>query len=607
MSDWAPGMRFVVTVGIGVEPYEVSGDEAIQGREKTEFPHSHSPRAIERSALVKQFDAWLPIIFSRDNVRMTRGRRPNLELEPTRSLQTQRAFRERKRKHLADLEAAYANLKEENTSFRQALGIPCEDAGIPSESQQTASSSSSNVTDECSSKRKRLSSTASNATASNVPTSEPSPPATVATVMSNAALAALADIDVPALLSNMSTQDRQQLENIARQLQGKITLLQQHLAGLRTAIAHGHNRVNNVAVAAAMGFEGCRRTPSSHTHMRAPLTPQVSDAASRYGVLPSTTNSPMNGSLLNDSPAMIADGPSPSLYHSPAMPYLSGARGVPAIGPTAAADSVALSAFPGRGPTGRSQSLHMGYAPAIDAVNGFLPCRQAGLYAHHPHPPSQADDVQGHYLSSIYQQAAHTEMMSPPVATWIHQTPHPHQYPNQDRQHQPQNLLQPPPPSQQQQGLQYLRTPADDQYASYLLRAQPHTRHSGQNVAHTSSSSGGSIQPSPEQQDIKQRSAPQLLHRDIGSAPTVTSQQLPRLDHAEMQGPAADERRAKREQSPPLLSSLGDAVDSEGEGAMDSRAGSEGDVDGGRSCDLPPIHCSASTGGACCKKADSAL
>ncbi|KAN0063579.1 hypothetical protein ACQY0O_004027 [Thecaphora frezii] len=54
---------------------------------------------------------------------MGRGRRPNLSLEPTRSLQTQRAFRQRKAEHLANLEESVKRLTEENGRLRRLLHL----------------------------------------------------------------------------------------------------------------------------------------------------------------------------------------------------------------------------------------------------------------------------------------------------------------------------------------------------------------------------------------------------------------------------------------------------------------------------------------------------
>ncbi|EPQ26243.1 uncharacterized protein PFL1_06178 [Pseudozyma flocculosa PF-1] len=64
---------------------------------------------------------------------MGRGRRPNLALEPTRSLQTQRAFRQRKAEHLANLEASVKRLTEENGQLRSLLNLdPSQPAPQPS-------------------------------------------------------------------------------------------------------------------------------------------------------------------------------------------------------------------------------------------------------------------------------------------------------------------------------------------------------------------------------------------------------------------------------------------------------------------------------------------
>lgn len=55
--------------------------------------------------------------------KMGRGRRPNMALEPTRALQTQRAFRQRKAEHLAGLQDSIDQLTEENNRFRQLLNL----------------------------------------------------------------------------------------------------------------------------------------------------------------------------------------------------------------------------------------------------------------------------------------------------------------------------------------------------------------------------------------------------------------------------------------------------------------------------------------------------
>jgi hypothetical protein len=55
---------------------------------------------------------------------MTRGRRPNLSLEPSRQLLTQRAFRERKAAHLRSLEEAVERLEAENAALRAAGRAP---------------------------------------------------------------------------------------------------------------------------------------------------------------------------------------------------------------------------------------------------------------------------------------------------------------------------------------------------------------------------------------------------------------------------------------------------------------------------------------------------
>lgn len=49
---------------------------------------------------------------------MARGRRPDNSLEPSRQLLTQRAFRQRRAAHLAELEAKVRKLERENASLK---------------------------------------------------------------------------------------------------------------------------------------------------------------------------------------------------------------------------------------------------------------------------------------------------------------------------------------------------------------------------------------------------------------------------------------------------------------------------------------------------------
>ncbi len=58
---------------------------------------------------------------SEASTRWVAGRRPNMALEPTRALQTQRAFRQRKAEHLANLEESVKLLEDENDKLRKLL------------------------------------------------------------------------------------------------------------------------------------------------------------------------------------------------------------------------------------------------------------------------------------------------------------------------------------------------------------------------------------------------------------------------------------------------------------------------------------------------------
>lgn len=71
---------------------------------------------------------------------MTRGRKPNLSLEPSRQLQTQRAFRERKAAHLCELEATVKRQAAELLDLkRKARGSQTELAATQTSTPATAS------------------------------------------------------------------------------------------------------------------------------------------------------------------------------------------------------------------------------------------------------------------------------------------------------------------------------------------------------------------------------------------------------------------------------------------------------------------------------------
>lgn len=76
---------------------------------------------------------------------MGRGRRPYLALEPTRALQTQRAFRQRKAEHLASLEDSVKQLTDENAKLRKLLSLEPTARALHSLNTTLPSSSSSSV------------------------------------------------------------------------------------------------------------------------------------------------------------------------------------------------------------------------------------------------------------------------------------------------------------------------------------------------------------------------------------------------------------------------------------------------------------------------------
>lgn len=79
---------------------------------------------------------------------MTRGRKPNLSLEPSRQLQTQRAFRERKAAHLCELEATVKRQAAELLDLKRKLRGPHNDLGATSTSTPTTATGE-NQCDSC--------------------------------------------------------------------------------------------------------------------------------------------------------------------------------------------------------------------------------------------------------------------------------------------------------------------------------------------------------------------------------------------------------------------------------------------------------------------------
>ncbi|CDS02053.1 uncharacterized protein SPSC_02732 [Sporisorium scitamineum] len=145
---------------------------------------------------------------------MGRGRRPNLALEPTRALQTQRAFRQRKADHLANLEESVKILTDENAKLRKLLHLDPRSSSTLAPSPKLKSSNSP------------VSSTpyAAIAPAKGVPTptSDEPVPGDVATCENCAPI---------------QTANRQ-LSLAAAQVEAKVVELQQSIKALRSVLVH---------------------------------------------------------------------------------------------------------------------------------------------------------------------------------------------------------------------------------------------------------------------------------------------------------------------------------------------------------------------------------
>jgi len=63
---------------------------------------------------------------------MTRGRRKDTTLPPSRALIIQRAYRDRKAKHLADLEERCRKAEEENDRLRKELALARSESAVGS-------------------------------------------------------------------------------------------------------------------------------------------------------------------------------------------------------------------------------------------------------------------------------------------------------------------------------------------------------------------------------------------------------------------------------------------------------------------------------------------
>jgi hypothetical protein len=63
---------------------------------------------------------------------MTRGRRKDTTIPPSRALIIQRAYRDRKAKYLSDLEDRCRNAEEENERLRKELELARSESGVAS-------------------------------------------------------------------------------------------------------------------------------------------------------------------------------------------------------------------------------------------------------------------------------------------------------------------------------------------------------------------------------------------------------------------------------------------------------------------------------------------
>ncbi|SPO20157.1 uncharacterized protein UTRI_00553_B [Ustilago trichophora] len=153
---------------------------------------------------------------------MGRGRRPNLALEPTRALQTQRAFRQRKAEHLAQLEESVRLLGEENAKLRRMLHL---DPNPPT----------------------------TNTKASSPPAAAASASASPSTSTSHSGSAAIAprprakDVDTPGSSGDPAVgcehcapiaETNRQLAIAAAQVEAQMRALQQSVKALRSVLVH---------------------------------------------------------------------------------------------------------------------------------------------------------------------------------------------------------------------------------------------------------------------------------------------------------------------------------------------------------------------------------
>lgn len=84
------------------------------------FIFHHAPlffNLLSRSRRIERVDLTTTQEAQKNTI-MTRGRRPDAGLEPSRQLLTQRAFRQRRAAHLADLEEKISRLERENATLK---------------------------------------------------------------------------------------------------------------------------------------------------------------------------------------------------------------------------------------------------------------------------------------------------------------------------------------------------------------------------------------------------------------------------------------------------------------------------------------------------------
>lgn len=324
---------------------------------------------------------------------MGRGRRPNLALEPTRALQTQRAFRQRKAEHLASLEDAVKQLSEENAKLSKLLHMEPSSSKLPHLGSPTSRSASPST------------SASTNTAAAGVPIAPArATPSTPASTSGDPISGAATGCDNCAPIAETN----RQLAIAAAQVEAQMRGLQQSIKALRSVLVHHGIPIPSPLGASTGSTESSlddtrqhkRSRVAEHSHPQLPplssaalpppssLTPsgQAADASDPSGIHMTSNYYYSHSSSANpdvyrrSNPAGGAGG---STWHTPSPSAI-----LSAPTPPSASFSPRQHSYNGTTAGGSSANVYHAASPASTSTNGINSNGEDSIY-HYKRMPSR--------------------------------------------------------------------------------------------------------------------------------------------------------------------------------------------------------------------------